>query len=179
MAVPLRALAVLAYHLADYESARSRYREAQTIFDELDDLYFVNICRSGQADVARQKGENDLATTLFKETIVAWQELGHRGGGARCMECLAFLTITKVGERPAPGREQILERAARMLGAAEAIRENNEIPMTDPEREDYDHEVAVLKAEMEASTLAAAWAQGRELAQEEVAAYALAEEIDG
>ena len=62
---------------------------------------------------------------------------------------------------------------------AEAIRETNEIPMTDPEREDYDHEVAIIKAEMEESDLTTAWAQGSELAQEEVGAYALAEEIDG
>jgi non-specific serine/threonine protein kinase len=179
MAVPLRALAALAYHLGDYDGARSGYREAQTIFEELNDLYFVNICRSGQADVARQIGENDLATTLFKETLVAWQELGHRGGAARCMECLAFLTVSKVREKPGPSREQMLNKAARMLGAAEAIRETNEIPMTDPEREDYDHEVAILEAEMEASALAAPWAQGRVLAQEEGAAYALAEEIDG
>ena len=173
MAIPLRASAVHAYHLGDYEIARSRYSEALTIFAELGDLYFENICRSGLADIARNRGENDQAITLFKETLVAWRELGHRGGVARCLECLAYLTVAKVDQLGAPLSRQMLIRSARLLGAAEIIRQTNDITMTHLEREDHNLEVAVLQAEMDPAARATAWAEGRALTLEQAAAYAL------
>src|SRR4029079_15496757 len=52
------------------------------------------------------------AEALYPETIDGWVHLGHRGAVANQLENIAYLAIDR--NRP--------ERAARLLGAAEAVR---------------------------------------------------------
>jgi hypothetical protein len=70
-------------------------------------------------------------------------------------------------------REQPI-RAARLFGAAEALRGRIDIPMTGYEREEYERQVADLRAGMDGKTFEAAWAEGRNLTMEEAIQIALA-----
>jgi hypothetical protein len=81
------------------------------------------------------------------------------------LECLAF--IAKAIERP--------DKAARLLGAAEALRQKINMDMTPPEREEYEKEVADLKANMDEKEFASLWSEGRSTTMDEAIAFALEE----
>jgi ATP/maltotriose-dependent transcriptional regulator MalT len=68
------------------------------------------------------------------------------------------------------------ERAARLFGAAEALRERTGLAIRfAPWHELYERHLEALRAQLDADELAAAWAEGRALASEEAVAEALAE----
>jgi hypothetical protein len=66
------------------------------------------------------------------------------------------------------------ERAVRLWGAAEALRETTGLPMDVFEVKDYQHWVAAIRAQLDDATFAAAWAAGRTMTLEEAIAEALA-----
>ena len=66
-------------------------------------------------------------------------------------------------------------RAAKLLGAAETLRETTRSAMNDAEREEYDRTVAAVRDQLDATTFEMAWATGRALAPAEAVAYALEE----
>ncbi len=90
------------------------------------------------------------ALSSYRETIPEWQKMGHRSAVAHQMESMAF--IFKALEQT--------DRAARLLGAAEALRQKIEIDMTPPEREEYEKEVADLKVNMDEKELTSLWMEG-------------------
>ncbi len=68
------------------------------------------------------------------------------------------------------------EHAARLFGAAEALRERSGMAIRfAPWHELYERHLEALRAQLDADELAAAWAEGRALAPEEAVAEALAE----
>ncbi|HEY6073938.1 MAG TPA: hypothetical protein VIV15_11230, partial [Anaerolineales bacterium] len=93
--------------------------------------------------------------------------LGNRPAVAHELECLGFIA--------AAGGHAYAERAATLLGAAEALREAIGSPMTTSERREYDPVVAQLRAGAEQAPVEAAWARGRALTLDEAVVYALAE----
>jgi hypothetical protein len=90
--------------------------------------------------------------------------MGHRSAVAHQLECLAF--IAKAMEQP--------DQAARLLGAAEALRQKIEIDMTPSEREEYEKEVADLKANMNEKEFNTLWAEGKSMTMEQAIQLALA-----
>jgi hypothetical protein len=64
-------------------------------------------------------------------------------------------------------------QAARLLGAAEALRESINSHMTDDERVEYDREVSALRAQMAETAFVSAWAEGRAMTMEQAIAEAL------
>jgi len=70
-----------------------------------------------------------------------------------------------------------LERAARLLGATEAVREAIQIGLSAayPDRIEYDRYVAAVRAQLDEAVFAAAWAEGRALTLEQAIEYALSE----
>lgn len=63
--------------------------------------------------------------------------------------------------------------ATRLLGAAEALRENASTPMIPFERMEYDPLLTSLRARMDESAFSNAWAAGRRLTMDEAVADAL------
>jgi hypothetical protein len=66
-------------------------------------------------------------------------------------------------------------RAARLLGAAEVLRETLSNTMMPAEREERDLNVAALKEKMDGDALQEAWQDGRALDMETAVALALGE----
>ena len=92
--------------------------------------------------------------------------LGGREGVARSLAELASVALAQA--RP--------ERAARLFGAGEAMREMVNAPLPPADRVDYDRQLAALRMELDETAFAAAWAQGRAMTLEQAIEYALAEE---
>jgi predicted ATPase len=144
--------------------ARRWFAESIELFTSFGDHRFANVARSELAHALRHAGLLDEAETAYRATIQVWLDGGNRGAIANQLESFAFLRLAR-GEA---------ERAARLLGAAEAIRDVASAPMTDFEREEYDARVGELRAALGEAALATAWAVGRAMSVNDAVALARA-----
>jgi hypothetical protein len=76
------------------------------------------------------------------------------------------------------GAEGDAERAARLFGAAEALREALGAPLPPVERAHYDRSIATVRAALGEKAFAAAWTAGRAMPLEAAVARATEEESD-
>jgi predicted ATPase/class 3 adenylate cyclase len=132
-------------------------------YEEMGDRRLVLMTRSELAHMLRRGGEIDEAEQLYRQTLHAWQHAGNRGAIAHQLECFGFL---------ATARKDFL-RAARLLGAAEAVREAAEAVMVGTERAEYDAAKDTLRGALDATALDAAWAEGRRLTTDDAVALAI------
>jgi predicted ATPase/class 3 adenylate cyclase len=146
------------------DEARRAFLEALTRFGEIDDRRFQLVARSDLAHALRRAGNEAEAETEYRATMHEWQHLGNRGAVANQLENIGFLARAR-GDAA---------RAARLLGAAEALREAAGATMLSIERAEYDAELVRLRTALAPATLAEAWAQGRSLTMDEAVALALA-----
>jgi tetratricopeptide (TPR) repeat protein len=149
----------------NYAEARARFEESEKLFYELGDRHMALGVQSQRAHIEQQLGNHPRAVELYHQSILAWQELGHRVSLAHEFECLAFIALV----------QSYLQRAACLLGAAESIRERLNSPMTVTERVEYDQNVSTLRDQMEQSDFATAWAEGRAMTLEQAIEFALKE----
>jgi hypothetical protein len=145
------------------DEAAERFATATARFTEIGDERLGLAARSDLGHALRRGGRVDEAMAIYRETIGGWVHLGHRAAVANQLENVAYIAI----ERGA------FERAARLLGAAEAIREAVDAPMAMEEGPEYDGFLARLRAALPAGELDAAWAAGRALRQPEAVALAI------
>ena len=105
--------------------------------------------KSEFAHVLRYEGNYVEAIPAYHETIKEWQRMGHRSAVAHQLECLAFI---------AKSLEQV-EKATKLFGAAEALRQKIESDMAPHEREEYEKEVSDLKANVDGKEFVSLWAR--------------------
>jgi predicted ATPase/class 3 adenylate cyclase len=149
----------------NYAEARSQFEACIPLFTELRDRHRLAMVRSELAHLERRQGHFAQAKPLYRETIQEWRKIGHRAAIAHELECFAFLAKAQEED----------QRAARLFGAAEILRENINIPMMPAERPEYDREVNDLRANMDEAAFAKAWAEGRALTMEQAVPFALEE----
>ncbi len=112
----------------NYQAAKQIFEDGMNIFKRIRDTGFQQVMQSELGHIARHTGNLGEAKAIYHETIRSWQESGNRGAIANQLECFAFLAIAD--EEP--------QRAAKLFGAAEALRDKAQSPMTDNERVEYD-----------------------------------------
>jgi non-specific serine/threonine protein kinase len=128
--------------------------------------------------IAMRQGDWQTARSLPQESLMLWQELGNHWGLAEALEGVAHLVVAHgqalegPGSSPSSLREAGL-RAARLLGAAERLRETIGRFHQPHEQADYARSVQATRAALGAAAFAAAWAEGRALAPEQAAAEAM------
>ena len=101
-------------HLLKRELAEASkyYLQAIDLFREIGDPRRIVMNSSYVAHNLRRMGRLEEARTWYRENILAWQEIGHRPAVAHQLECFAMLALADHAD----------ERAARLVGAAKAIR---------------------------------------------------------
>jgi hypothetical protein len=147
----------------DFAEARRLSENVLAVYRELGDRVSLYGYQSRIAHALRQTGEFEEALAFYRETILAWQELGHRGAVAHQLECFAFIAKTR----------SEAERAVKLLSAAEALREMAASPMLPQERLEYDRELAELRAELDEKSFASLWAEGQAMTMEQAIELAL------
>jgi len=167
VALATQDVARAAWISGDLAQAEAGFEASIALFQELGDRHFTNGSRSEIGHVWRQEGRFAEAAARYRETLPVWQELGQRAAVAHQLECLAFIAIDA-------GQAQ---RAARLLGAAEALREVIGSEMTRMERHEYERAVARLRALPDEVAVTAAWASGRALSLDEAVQFALDNEV--
>ena len=147
--------------------ARAWLGLAISSYQEMDDHRFVLIARSDLAHGLRVAGEVAEAEALYRVTLKGWREFGNRGAIANQLECLAYLSLTR-GRYP---------RAARLLGAAEAIRQVAGATRLVYEVPEYEGAIAALTGAMGPDAKQADWTDGRRLTIGQAIDLALAENL--
>src|SRR5439155_2132332 len=98
--------------------------------------------------------------------LAIWQALGDKRGSAWSLEALAYLYFAQAQQ----------ERAVRLCGAVEGLREAIHSPLEPCFRAEYDRNLVAAREALGTEAFAAVWAEGRAMTLEQAVAYALEEE---
>ena len=74
---------------------------------------------------------------------------------------------------------ELLDRATRLWGSAEALREKIDFPIPPNEQKQYTHYVEKARAALGNGSFTSSWAEGRLMTIEQAAAYALEDSMRG
>jgi predicted ATPase len=157
--------AAVSFTQADGDMSRALplFEESRRLFRNINNAHFVAIATSLIAHAWRQSGELDLAEAAYRESLAEFYWQGHSPAVAHELECLAFIAR----------KRDALERAAYLLGAAEAIREKIQVPMLPDEQVEYDLELVALRQELDDDAFQKVWIAGRVVDTDQAVEYAL------
>jgi DNA-binding CsgD family transcriptional regulator/tetratricopeptide (TPR) repeat protein len=147
--------------LGNPAAARSRWGEALTRARACGEQPVVARCLYELGRLARADGANERAGALLAEAARTYQEVGSEAGVAVSLEALAGLMVER---RPSS--------AARLLGAADALRCAHSRPEPRETHATYDHDVALLASTLSEADFRMLWAQGAERSVEDIVSYA-------
>jgi len=171
LAQTLAQLGIVARQEGDHMWAAALLEESLALGREVGDK--GNILRALQrlGDVVLNQGDSERALALYQESLALARLLEEKEGIALCL----------VGVGGVASAVRQAERSARLLSAAETLLDTIGLSLAAwPEmRADYDRYVAAARAQLDAATFAAAWAEGRALPLEQAIAEALALRVDG
>lgn len=155
-------LAYISLSLRDFPRARREMEDALAQFRPFGDLYGVARSLTGLGAIAVHSGDTDAAISPLRESLATLHALGDREGPAWALELLGdALAATDP------------EGSARLLGAADALRDQLGISLVDTEIEAHDRAMERLGLPQAEGALANAWAAGRCLSLPDAIAFAL------
>ncbi|MFN8475838.1 MAG: tetratricopeptide repeat protein [Anaerolineae bacterium] len=147
------------------QKAEPLLQDAMKIFERLGHKYGRARTLHDLGFLAAAHGAYELAGARFAQSLVLFHELGDRRNEAKCLEGLAGVAAALHDP----------ERSARLLGAAESLRDKMESPLPPSYRAAYERTVASVRKELDTNALGQAWAAGKVMTLEAAVAYALAE----
>jgi len=156
----------VAWHLGDYAMARRLLEESVVLARELGKNRRLAYGLWALGLVAFDEGNYPVAHALHKEGLPIAKEVGDPFTIAFLLEALASLE--------AAFRQP--KRATRLLGAAEAFREDKDFPVPHSHRLDSDRPLAAIRDLLNQDVFAATWAEGRAMTLDQAVEYALAPE---
>jgi predicted ATPase len=157
IAVSGMGLGRLASRQGDLAGARREFMKSAELAERAGNRRIYASCYSELAHALRQHGQLDEAIELYKKVLPLWQDFGHRAAIAHEIECIGFIAIVR-GQG---------ERAARLIGAAEAIRQSINSSLNGIELAEYEQEVARLRLNVDETSLASWWSAGRAMTMEQ------------
>jgi predicted ATPase/DNA-binding SARP family transcriptional activator len=161
----LHHLGLIVYELGDFAHAGALWEEALALERALGDTRRVALMLADLGLVAYEQGEYALALARHQESLTIRRVLGAKLGIAYSLEGLAMLY--RAMNSP--------EKAARLWGASQALRDAIGTPVPPIERTRYTRDQAIVRTQLGAEAFDRACAEGRAMASDEAVAYALAE----
>ncbi|MGE5103985.1 MAG: ATP-binding protein, partial [Betaproteobacteria bacterium] len=159
-------LGVTARHRGDQAAALAMQEEALAAFRDLGDREAIANALHELGELAAARGDHGEARALHAESLTIYRALRERSGIAASVESLA-------GVASAAGQ---WERAARLWGAMERLREEIGAPLAVSERIGRDRRIGEARAALaDDPTFDTAWRQGRAMTDDEAIACALDE----
>ena len=174
-AMVLAGLAEVMLRQGEYGGANVLMEESLALRHETSDTWGIAASFGNLAWVALRQGNLTKATALLAESLQLRRELGDIGGVAWCLEKMAEIALTTGETQSDPLRDEDFRRAARLFGAAEALRApvNSVIDLVD--RPEYERQVAIVRAQLDEAAFTTAWGEGQALTLEQAVTYALGE----
>jgi tetratricopeptide (TPR) repeat protein len=156
----------LAFVQSELAQAEQLLAESLALFRGQGNLRGVIRARLSLGHVSRAQGQLMQATAWYRQSLTHQSE--HIPMAPWIMPALEGLA-------GALGMQGRVEHAARLFGAAAALRESSGMPLPPVERAPYEHDVAAVRAQLDEATFAAAWTTGQAMSLEDAVAEALAE----
>jgi predicted ATPase/class 3 adenylate cyclase len=162
----LHNLAEVERQRGNYEQAKALGMESMALWREIKDDWNLSMVVGWVGLLEVWSGdEPDLAEGFLKDALALERELGNWAYGAYCLEAFAGLA----------GARGQGARAARLWGAAEALRTDIGAPLPPDARLLYEPSMDAARAQLGEATWEEAFADGMAMSAEEAAMYALAE----
>jgi hypothetical protein len=139
----------------DVEAAGSLLAESLALHRELGDKPAMARVLDELGKIAWKRGEHAAARAYHTESLLLNQEIGNRAAMAQCLEVLTKLAVA----------EGLLDQAARLLGAADALRKESGGRRGEEAR---DETASAIRAALGEEAFAASWAAGHELTLDQV-----------
>jgi predicted ATPase/class 3 adenylate cyclase len=160
-------LARIASIYSQWDEARRHARAAVEVYQELRDPLLLNMSYHELGDIELRAGNLAEARRYLQNCILVFQELGQQAFVAHELESFAF--IAQADNQPA--------RAARLLGAAEAVQEGIGTSAMGVERlkNEYNRAIAWLHTQLDETAYDACWSEGCAMTMEQAISYALQE----
>ncbi len=153
----LLGLAYNARFLKQFELAKKHFEAGFKMFEYVGHKGFMTVMTTEIAHVERAMGNYTKAKHTYKETIKVFQDVGNRPAVAHQLECFAMIAV--VEEEP--------QRAAKLFGAADAIREVTGHKPTDEEQAEEVQFISRLHSMLPAAEFNLLWAEGRAMTMEQ------------
>ncbi|GIV98259.1 MAG: hypothetical protein KatS3mg057_2916 [Herpetosiphonaceae bacterium] len=159
----LNTLGEIARHEGDYEQAEQFYSQALELSRQIGSRQRTILSLHNLGHLALHCGDNTRAETLFAESLHLSRQLGYRMGIALCIFGFGRL---------AADRGQF-ERAARLLGAADAILAAIDAAFELTDRTDFEQSLSYVHAHLSETVFLSAYEEGRLMALDRAIEYAL------
>jgi predicted ATPase/DNA-binding CsgD family transcriptional regulator len=199
----LSMLGIQPIYSGDITQARARFAEGLALFQTIGDTWGIGWSLNRLGMLARGAGDLDGSRPLFEESLAfvrasgdSWSVvsvLGNRAGLAYLQgnypaaraDYLEMLSLCREsGHRqllawPLQGVARIVaaqgqpKQAARLMGAAEEVRQASTLFLQPPQRALHDAAVTAVRTALGEEGLAAAWAEGKVMSLDEAVDYAL------
>ena len=166
LARALNNLGVTVYRQGDYERASALYEESLALVRASGNEANMVVALNNVAEVACRKGDYAQAGVRYREGLPLAQSLGYRTAIAFYLGGLAEV---------ASGLGQA-QRAARLWGAEETLREAVGAPLEPDDQPRYHRLVTAARAQLDENEFARLWAEGRTVLLEQTVAYAMEDE---
>jgi non-specific serine/threonine protein kinase len=158
-------MGMVALGRGDYSTASLRLEEARQILSSLGDRRGVGKMNTALGDAALNQGDRDAAYSLYEEALKDLKDLEDKWWIAWCLEGMAGVAAAQ--KQP--------ERAARLFGAAAALREAIGAPRPPAFRSYHECDLAAVRERLGEEGFAAAWEEGRAMTTEQAIDCALKE----
>ncbi|HMI99837.1 MAG TPA: BTAD domain-containing putative transcriptional regulator [Gaiellaceae bacterium] len=165
-ALAISNLGGIALERGDYAKAASLSEEAYGLFQMLEDSEGMAFALVNQGFAALSEHEHERALAFLRKALRRLVELEFRDVIGYCFEGLA--AVLSLTGQAGP--------AARLLGAAEALRESLGVNLAPAEQETHEETAVALRQALGEEQFSAAWRLGRELPLDEAIAFALQEQ---
>jgi tetratricopeptide (TPR) repeat protein len=203
LGLSLSYLGGVSHAAGDDDEARGFCEEALVLLRELGDLRLIGLTLLNLSLIARAHTDLSRARALLEEAVLSLRELGDKGVLPTALIHLALITseqdkhvtsrplyeeslmiVREVGDRSGIAasleglagvfaQEDDLQRAARLYGAASALRDATGAARSLEEEATYKQQLASVRHGLAEDAFAAGFAAGRELLPEEAVAEAL------
>ena len=147
----------LALRQGDTTAGRSLLEESLRLSREIGSQWDIAESLAGLAQVEASQGDLAAARTLYEKSLTIAGEWNYKDLLPSCLEGLA----DEVGVQGEPAW------AARLWGAAEALREIMGTPLPSVYRADYERFIAAARTQLGEKAFATAWAEGRTMTPEQ------------
>jgi tetratricopeptide (TPR) repeat protein len=165
----LRYLGWIAFLEEEYERAEQFFAESATWWERMPNRRGFQWLLRDEGRLLLAQGNHETAAVRLRESL----RLSIAGGDVRtvivCLEALAGV-LARICGSAAPSL-----RAARLLGAAAAMREVRQLPVPGIDRPAYELAMAAARAALDERAFETAFSEGRAISQDEAVALALDE----
>ena len=156
-------IGMVALGKGDYATAHTQLREAREIMNELGDPRGVAKMTVALADGYLNDGDAEAARELYDEALTLFRDVEDKWWLSWCLEGVAGVAVSTANP----------SRATRLFGAASSLRDAIGAPRPPAFRAYCERDLATARRQLDETTFAQTWAEGRAMSLVAAIEYAL------